>query len=200
MTKIVAIAMHFPVLVASMGRAGEVILPYSAFGPQAAAYELIGMEWWQWESHGDGPGREYPIKVVVFWDQSEAEAAKSYPVNQEELQDFRYVEYSKAVGHMASLIKNFKEWKLDATPTEGALADLQKAYNAERTSQGLRNILTMPDVAWASCPCAGLPRTEAVGATTASQRGVWREPASERTSQGLPRHAAMHGQDAHATF
>lgn len=178
----------------SMGQAGEVILPYPAFGPQVAAYELIGMEWWQWESHGDGLGREYPIKVVVFWDQSEEDVAKRYPVNREKLQDFRYVEYSKAIKHMTSLIK---ELKLGASFVERALADLQKAYNVERIGQSLRRAHTIHDVAWASSPCTGLARTEAGEAASASQRGVWREPEGERSCRRLH---TMHGQDAHATF
>lgn len=82
-------------------RAGEAILPYSAFGPQAAAYELVGMEWWQWDPHGDSRPRDYPIKIVVFWDQTRDDTAKRHPVDRDNLQDFRYVEYSKAVTHMA---------------------------------------------------------------------------------------------------
>ena len=89
---------------ASASRAGEAILPYSAFGPQAAAYELIGMAWWQWEAHGDDEDREYPIKVVMFWDQTREETAKRHPVEREKLRDFRYVEYSKAVEHMEAVI------------------------------------------------------------------------------------------------
>jgi hypothetical protein len=86
-------------------RAGEVILPYSAFGPQAAAYKVIGMEWWQWDSHGDRRPRDYPIKIVVFWDQTREDTAKRHPVDREKLEDFRYVEYSKAITHMERTIK-----------------------------------------------------------------------------------------------
>jgi hypothetical protein len=107
-------------------RAGEEILPYSAFGPQVAAYELIGMEWWQWDPHGDEEHRECPIKVVVYWGQTREETAKRHPVDQAKLQDFRYVEYSKAVEHLEATIKDFKEAKLDATAMERALAQLQK--------------------------------------------------------------------------
>jgi hypothetical protein len=107
-------------------RAGEEILPYSAFGPQVAAYQLIGMQWWQWDSHGDGRDGEYPIKVVVFWDQSREQTAKRHPVDQTRLQDFRYVEYSKAVEHLEATIKGFAEAKLDASAMERALAKLKK--------------------------------------------------------------------------
>lgn len=113
-------------LITSQIRAGEVILPYSAFGPQVAAYELIGMEWWQWESHGDGDDREYPIKVVVYWDQTREETATRHPVDREKLQDYRYVEYTMAVEHLEAIIKSFKEEKLDAAAMERALAELRR--------------------------------------------------------------------------
>ena len=114
------------VLAASPLRAAEIILPYSAFGPQVVAYELIGMAWWQWDSHGDADDRVYPIKVVVFWDQTKEETAKRYPVDQAKQQDFRYVEYSKAIEHLEHTIKGFKKEKMDATIMESALAQLKK--------------------------------------------------------------------------
>ena len=114
------------ILGAAMVRGGEIILPYSAFGPQAAAHELIGMEWWQWESHGDDKDRDYPIKVVVFWDQTLEEISKVHPVDKMKLQDFRYVECSKAVLHMERIIKEFKKAKLDASDIESALSHLKK--------------------------------------------------------------------------
>jgi hypothetical protein len=116
-------------------RAGEAILPYSAFGPQAAAYELIGMEWWQWDSHGDSRPREHPIKVVVFWDQTREDTAKRHPVDRGKLHDFRYVEYSKAVTHMEKTIKEFKVAALDSSPIERGLAQLKK-QKAEQVSGG----------------------------------------------------------------
>jgi hypothetical protein len=30
-----------------------VVLDYNDFGPQATAYELLGMDWLQWQLHGD---------------------------------------------------------------------------------------------------------------------------------------------------
>lgn len=111
-------------------RAGEVILPYSAFGPQAAAYELVGMEWWQWDPHGDSRPRDYPIKIVVFWDQTRDDTAKKHPVDRDNLQDFRYVEYSKAVTHMARIIQEFNAAKLDASLIVRGLAQLRKQKEA----------------------------------------------------------------------
>lgn len=120
------LAACFLTLGASNIRASEAILPYSAFGPQVAAYKLIGMEWWQWDSHGDCEPRDYPIKVVVFWGQTRDETAKRHPVDQVKLLDFRYVEYSKAVEYLESTIKEFKEAKSDATPLERTLTQLRK--------------------------------------------------------------------------
>ena len=123
------------VLAAAPLRAGEVVLPYSAFGPQAAAYELIGMEWWQWESHGDSRPRDCPIKVVVYWDQTKEETAKRHPVDQSKQQDFRYIEYSKAIEHLEHTIQDFTEAKLDATTMQRALAKLKK-QKAEQVGAG----------------------------------------------------------------
>ena len=123
--KIILSAITFAISVAQI-RAAEEILPYSAFGPQVAAYELIGMEWWQWDSHGGENDRDYPIKVVVFWNQTREETAKRNPVDESKLQDFRYVEYNKAVEHLERTIKGCKEAKLDASEMERALAQLKK--------------------------------------------------------------------------
>ena len=120
------IAAAFLLLGPYAARAGEVILPYSAFGPQVAAYELIGKEWWQWDSHGDSRPREYPIKVVVFWDQTREDTAKRHPVDRGKFLDFRYVEYSKAVTHMEKTIKEFKVAELDSSPIERGLTQLEK--------------------------------------------------------------------------
>lgn len=109
-----------------IAHSGEVILPYSAFGPQVAAYELIGKAWWQWDSQGDDTDRDDQIKVVVFWDQTRTETAAKHPVDQAKLQDFRYIEYSKAVEHMEKLIKDFKEARLDSSSLERDLANLKK--------------------------------------------------------------------------
>jgi hypothetical protein len=123
------------VLAATPLRSAEVILPYSAFGPQAAAYELIGMAWWQWDSQGGDYDRDYPIKVVVYWDQTKEETAKRHPVNQAKDQDFRYVEYSKAVEYLEQTIKDFQEAKLDTKTMERALAQLKK-QKAEQAGTG----------------------------------------------------------------
>ena len=124
------IASTFLLLGLQATRAGEVIFPYSAFGPQAAAYKVIGMEWGQWDSHGDSRPRDYPIKIVVFWDQTREDTKKRHPVDREKLKDFRYVEYSKAITHMERIIQEFKESELDASAIELGLAQLKKIGRA----------------------------------------------------------------------
>ncbi len=115
--------------------AGEVILPYSAFGPQVAAYGLIGKEWWQWDTHGEDKDKNYPIKVLVYWGQTEAETARKHPVDRARLQDYRYVDFAKAVAHLEKAIKECKSMKLNASTMEDTLALLKK-QKAEQVAGG----------------------------------------------------------------
>ena len=102
---------------------GEVVLTYDSFGPQAAAHELIGMRWWQWQSHGDSRGsEEYSIKVVVYWGQDLEAVERQYPVNEAKEIDYRYVEYDKAVSHMEAVIEEFEDLEL---PTESIASGLE---------------------------------------------------------------------------
>ena len=79
---------------------------YSDFGPQAAAWEYIGMEWWQWEPHGDSnPGMKYDIKVVVYRNISLSKVQEFYPVIEDKKQDYRYLEYTKALEYLEKTIE-----------------------------------------------------------------------------------------------
>lgn len=88
--------------------ADEIVLPYKSFGPQVLAHELIGMEWWQWDSHGDSKSGTYPIQVVVYWDQTLVQTEQKYPVQREKKRDFRYVERARAIEHLAANLKNLE--------------------------------------------------------------------------------------------
>jgi hypothetical protein len=112
--------------------AGEVILPYSAFGPQAMACKLIGREWWQWQSHGGSRARDYPIKVVVFSEQTRDFTAGNHPVGRERVRDFRYVKCSKAVRHKESTIKELAVSDLDASGVRRGRLEPKK----QRAGQG----------------------------------------------------------------
>ena len=75
-----------------------VLLDYQDFGPQIIAREVIGMEWWQWQEHGDSdPAAVYPVKVAVYRDIPLTEVAQRYPVEPEQKKDFRYLEYQNAL-------------------------------------------------------------------------------------------------------
>jgi hypothetical protein len=115
-------------------KAGEKILPYSAFGPQVLAHELIGKAWWQWQPVGGDDDREYPIKVVVYWNQSVDDIAKRYPVVESKEQDYRYVPYLAAVKHMEDLIQDFKKANVQTTVFEKHLADLKMEYQNEQSA------------------------------------------------------------------
>ena len=76
------------------------LMNYTDFGPQVIAQEIIGMEWWQWQDHGDSVDRSYAIKVVVYNDIAEEIAKRAFPVNPEKNLDYRYVEYEKALEYL----------------------------------------------------------------------------------------------------
>jgi len=103
-------------LAISMLCANALVLDYSDFGPQAMAYELIGFQWWQWENPCcSEPDSIYNIKVVVYKDIALNKVKALFPVNPEQQQDYRYLEYSKAISYltehideMPSLLKETK--------------------------------------------------------------------------------------------
>ena len=85
----------------SLAHSGALMLAYRDFGTQAMAHELIGSEWWQWDSHGDSdPEVKYPIRVVVYWEQTLDETKIAYPVYKRARQDFRYVKRSQATAYL----------------------------------------------------------------------------------------------------
>lgn len=88
--------------------AKTIVLKYSDFGPAAAAYNIIGSNWWQWVGcpcSEPGDMEEYDIKVVVFHDIPLRQVRKTYPVLEEKLQDFRYLPYAKAMEYLEKHIQ-----------------------------------------------------------------------------------------------
>lgn len=77
-----------------------IVLDYEDFGPQAIANEVIGSEWWQWQSHGDSRPAEYDIKVIVYRYVDFDNVKKQYPVDPEQKKDFRYLEYKNALSYL----------------------------------------------------------------------------------------------------
>jgi len=82
-----------------------VLLKHEDFGPQVVAHEILGMDWWQWQSHGDSKPRKYDIKVVVYKDIDISEVKKLFPVDPDLLQDYRYVNYSVAIDYLDKVIE-----------------------------------------------------------------------------------------------
>jgi hypothetical protein len=82
-----------------------VVLDYNDFGPQAAAYELLGMEWWQWQSHGESRPQKYDITVVVYKDVPLDSVKQKYPVVEKESKDYRYVTYDDAIHYLDNMIQ-----------------------------------------------------------------------------------------------
>ncbi|MCR6650464.1 MAG: hypothetical protein NVV73_02660 [Cellvibrionaceae bacterium] len=75
-------------------------MSYSDFGPQVIAHEIIGMEWWQWQDHGDSIDREYAIQVVVYQGVSNEAVRQEFPVEPERQIDYRYLEYQRALDYL----------------------------------------------------------------------------------------------------
>lgn len=74
------------------------VLAYQDFGPQVIARDVLGMEWWQWQEHGDSkPGTRYDVKVAVYRHVQLEDVKKTYPVLPEQQKDFRYLEHTKAL-------------------------------------------------------------------------------------------------------
>lgn len=85
-------------------RNNSIILDYSDFGPQVIANQVIGMEWWQWQPHGDSRPKNYDIKVVVYKEVSLTDIKAAYPVDIGKEKDFRYIEYDKAISFLDEMI------------------------------------------------------------------------------------------------
>jgi hypothetical protein len=81
--------------------ARTLILSYSDFGPQSAAYETIGFEWYQWQPHGDShPSSHDNVRVVVYDGMSLAQVQREYPVVERDRQDYRYLSLRRAVAYI----------------------------------------------------------------------------------------------------
>lgn len=112
-------------LAASWAQAGSqtIILKYRDFGPPSLAWETIRMDWWQWDNHGDSdPRSRCNIYVVVYRGIPLDKVKGMYPVRKKINQDFRYLEYSKALEYLDKTIKELSERKNDEVGTFEDLA------------------------------------------------------------------------------
>jgi hypothetical protein len=74
-----------------------IVLNYQDFGPQAMAEELLGPEYWQWDSGQYSQPQKFDIKVVVYRNMNLDVVKLTFPVNKNQKKDFRYVEYKVAM-------------------------------------------------------------------------------------------------------
>ena len=104
-------------------KSNTVVLKYSDFGPQVVVHEVLGMEWYQWNSQGpDDPNESDDIKVVVYRNIPLDEVKRKFPVIKEK-QDYRYLEYGNALKllndyELDPSFKDFPEMKLKAKQTK----------------------------------------------------------------------------------
>jgi hypothetical protein len=102
---VVIFALLAVVLSASCGShrqpaSNTIVLSYDELGPQAAVFELIGFQWYQWNGHGsDDPTTIDDIKVVVYRNISFAKVKEMYLVI-EGKQDYRYLDYTIAMAYL----------------------------------------------------------------------------------------------------
>ena len=91
--------------------AESLVLDYSDFGPQVAAYRLLGPEWWQWQAHGDSdPKTQYSIRVVVYNEGSESNVRSQYRLIPSENKDYRWIPLNQAFQYLNEEIsKNILE-------------------------------------------------------------------------------------------
>jgi hypothetical protein len=118
-----------------------IILEYQDFGPQAVAYETIGMEWWQWDSHGaSDPYYQYDIKVVVYRNVPLSNVQNVYPVIRESEQDYRYLPYTKAIAYLDNQIQEdlFPELTARLTKTRSLIVEKLGKLNKQDSSDNLQ--------------------------------------------------------------
>jgi hypothetical protein len=80
------------------------VLKYEDFGPQVIAHEILGMEWWQWNEHGDSRPSKYNILVVVYRNIDQDAVSKLYPVNVDLKHDYRYLKLADAIQYLKDRI------------------------------------------------------------------------------------------------
>lgn len=114
-------------------QADSAIFDYEDFGPQVAVHELIGYQWYQWNSHGhSNPDTIDKIMVVVYWDESLENIKKRYPIIPAKKQDYRYMEYSLAVSHLIRLIPELKKAGAKTNFLESTLQRLTEIKEANK--------------------------------------------------------------------
>lgn len=91
---------------ATIGNKNTVVFDYNDFGPQVVANEIVGMEWWQWQPHGEPRPTTYDVKVVVYRNVTLGYVKNKFPVIPEKEKDYRYLEYEAALEYLNEKISD----------------------------------------------------------------------------------------------
>lgn len=86
-----------------------IILDYADFGPQDIAEELIGPNYWQWDSGQYSTPQNFDIKVIIYREMELDEVKKMFPASKVEQKDFRYIPYQAAINWYDEKINYFNE-------------------------------------------------------------------------------------------
>ncbi|APR82848.1 Hypothetical protein A7982_08197 [Minicystis rosea] len=106
------------------------VLAYDDFGPPAAAWELIGSQWWAWEGGGSWERcDDFDIRVVVFRGVPRKQVEMKFPSAQSKadlvergLADYRYVEHKKALAYLDHVLA-----EIAGTPELASMAESLRA-------------------------------------------------------------------------
>lgn len=86
-----------------------IILDYVDFGPQDIAEELIGPNYWQWDSGQYSKPQNFDIKIIVYREMELDKIKKMFPVDKTNKKDFRYVHYLAAISWHDERISYFNQ-------------------------------------------------------------------------------------------
>ncbi len=117
MNKIISLLIFLAIAACShQANQQHIIMHYKDFGPPSLAGDLLGSDYWQWDSHGDSRPRVYNILVVVYRNADIGSIKDQFPVVKEKEQDYRYVEYNKAMAFLNSSIEDLQANKDEVPP------------------------------------------------------------------------------------
>jgi len=106
------------------------LLEYDDFGPQVIAHELVGFQWYQWDTHGyEEPGYRYNIRIVVYREGDLRAVKREYPLSVGKM-DYRYVERDTAIKFLRKKIAECRE-----------AAEADQVEVAAQIAEGLRGTL-----------------------------------------------------------
>jgi len=124
----------------------SLIVDYEQFGPPQLSATLLGQDFWQWQTTPAHSPKKYDIKVVIYRNLALSEVEKRYPVDPVLIQDYRYLEYSRAKTWIKNQISKIQEELKVSVPNEELdliiydFSRLENMYKLLVTlEQGLRN-------------------------------------------------------------